>query len=247
MSAFLGIPKVSDRVPREYRQLLVSLRHNVSLLTGDSTEIEQAPLSVSSQTSQATPIPSGTPQRIQSFVAESKPLAVRLSWAQPGSNVFLVVIRRSASTNLLTSVPIGVSYGRAFTDYIGGPSLAFNYWAVGINTNGQLGQASVRAQGSSGEITDTELGERTIDDSETPVVDTEGLQLLLSYLANRLRAITGEDDWKDDPVLSLLGLNQVVDNLIEEVDEDIKNIDLAIQSLELQSVGSRLYLHENYR
>jgi len=39
----------------------------------------------------------------------------------------------------------------------------------------------------------------TVDQSKRPESDTGNIQQLLSWIVNRLKAITGRDDWKDDP------------------------------------------------
>src|SRR5690606_6435172 len=43
----------------------------------------------------------------------------------------------------------------------------------------------------------------TVDQSKRPESDTGNIQQLLSWIVNRLKAITGRDDWKDDPGVTL--------------------------------------------
>ncbi len=43
----------------------------------------------------------------------------------------------------------------------------------------------------------------TVDQSKRPESDTGNIQQLLSWIVNRLKAITGRDDWKEDPGVSL--------------------------------------------
>jgi hypothetical protein len=52
-------------------------------------------------------------------------------------------------------------------------------------------------------VTDEMLGERTIDDSLVPADDTDELNPLLSGLANRIKAATGETNWYDAPDTTL--------------------------------------------
>jgi len=43
----------------------------------------------------------------------------------------------------------------------------------------------------------------TVDQSKRPESDTGNIQQLLSWIVNRLKAITGRDDWKEDPGVTL--------------------------------------------
>ncbi len=56
----------------------------------------------------------------------------------------------------------------------------------------------VRVMVGPNEVTDTLIGDRTINDSTTPTDDTDSLTQLLSMIANRLRNITGEANWYDN-------------------------------------------------
>ncbi|BDX35468.1 distal tail fiber protein [Thermus phage MN1] len=58
-----------------------------------------------------------------------------------------------------------------------------------------------------GGISDTKLGNRTISDTTVPSSNTGPLTALLSGLANRIKAITGESDWKSNPATTLAELN----------------------------------------
>lgn len=43
----------------------------------------------------------------------------------------------------------------------------------------------------------------TVNQNQSPQSDTGNLQQMLSWIVNRLRAITGREDWKDDPGVTL--------------------------------------------
>ena len=67
-----------------------------------------------------------------------------------------------------------------------------------------------------GECTDVKLGSRTVDQSLASPANTGALTDLLSWLAGRLKAVTGKSDWKTTPQTSLehaavISLNFVVD------------------------------------
>jgi hypothetical protein len=52
-------------------------------------------------------------------------------------------------------------------------------------------------------VTDAMIGDITIDDSVVPADDTDLLGPTLSGIGNRIKAITGEDDWFDNPDTTL--------------------------------------------
>lgn len=52
-------------------------------------------------------------------------------------------------------------------------------------------------------VSDGMLGERTINDTETPSGDTGLLTALLGWLASRLKAITGKSSWRTAPDITL--------------------------------------------
>ncbi len=58
-----------------------------------------------------------------------------------------------------------------------------------------------------GGITDAKLGNRTISDGTSPSSDTGTLTSLLSGLANRIKAVTGETSWRDAPATTIGELN----------------------------------------
>ena len=60
-----------------------------------------------------------------------------------------------------------------------------------------------------GAVTDPKIGNRTIIDTTTPV-DTATMNILLNSLANRIKTITGEANWKTAPVKSLKTMNTSV-------------------------------------
>lgn len=57
-----------------------------------------------------------------------------------------------------------------------------------------------------GAVDDDNLGPRTLNAGSAPASDTGSLTSLLSGLANRLRAITGQDSWLTAPAVSLATL-----------------------------------------
>lgn len=59
-------------------------------------------------------------------------------------------------------------------------------------------------------VTDSKIGNRTINDSLSPTTDTNNLTTLLSNLANRIKSITGSTGWKDNPPDTLINLNNTV-------------------------------------
>jgi hypothetical protein len=54
-----------------------------------------------------------------------------------------------------------------------------------------------------GAVGDTELGDRTVSDATAPTVDTGPLTGILGWIVNRIKAITGEAGWKDNPDTTL--------------------------------------------
>ncbi len=67
-----------------------------------------------------------------------------------------------------------------------------------------------------GECTDVKLGERTVDQSLASPADTGELTELLSWLAGRIKGVTGKSDWKTAPQTTLenasvVALNFVID------------------------------------
>ena len=63
------------------------------------------------------------------------------------------------------------------------------------------------------EITDVNIGNRTIDQGiAAPVSNTGTLTQLFSFLAKIIKAITGKANWYDAPVKTLEGLNTDISN-----------------------------------
>jgi len=62
-----------------------------------------------------------------------------------------------------------------------------------------------------GAATDMVVGDRTIDDEEAPTSSTGGLGVLLSRLANRIKAIMGVSSWRGAPPITLQGAKAHVD------------------------------------
>ena len=52
-------------------------------------------------------------------------------------------------------------------------------------------------------VTDTKIGNRTIDQTQAPSTDTGLLTNILSWFANRIKAILGTSNWKDKPPATL--------------------------------------------
>ena len=64
---------------------------------------------------------------------------------------------------------------------------------------------------SEGSVTDEVIGERTIDQAETPTGHTGLLTALLGWVANRIKAITGKANWYNDPDITLAATKAHVD------------------------------------
>ncbi len=54
-----------------------------------------------------------------------------------------------------------------------------------------------------GSVTDAKIGTRTVDDADVPASDSGLVTRLFNYLANRVRAITGESSWRTSPATTL--------------------------------------------
>ena len=54
------------------------------------------------------------------------------------------------------------------------------------------------------------LGDATIDDTEVPTTDIAAFPLLLSNLANRIKAVTGAALWRSAPATTIAALNTAV-------------------------------------
>lgn len=62
-------------------------------------------------------------------------------------------------------------------------------------------------------VTDTHIGSRTINDGSVPISNSGTITELVSGIANMIRVITGEEDWKTSPIVSLRELSADVDTL----------------------------------
>jgi len=71
--------------------------------------------------------------------------------------------------------------------------------------------------GSQGGIGVENMQDMRIDHSQSPVSNQGNLEELLSRLANRLRAVMGELDWKADPDTSLADVKSALDGLVSVV------------------------------
>lgn len=56
-------------------------------------------------------------------------------------------------------------------------------------------------------VTDAFLGDRTVNDTSVPSVDTGPLTSLVSWLGNQIKTITGKTDWKTAPAITLEAAN----------------------------------------
>jgi len=63
-----------------------------------------------------------------------------------------------------------------------------------------------------GQIDGANLAPVTINDSLKPTSQTASVWLVLSWLANRLAAITGQPRWSDDPPTTIKKLQEHVNN-----------------------------------
>src|SRR5690606_24439652 len=59
-----------------------------------------------------------------------------------------------------------------------------------------------------GKLDDTNLGSRTINDDVAPVGNTGAMTALMSGFANRVKAIVGEPNWRENPKTSLAAVAQ---------------------------------------
>lgn len=62
-----------------------------------------------------------------------------------------------------------------------------------------------------GAVTDAKIGNRTIDQALAPTGNSGLLTILLSWIANRIRAITGKANWSDAPDITLAATRGHVD------------------------------------
>ena len=84
---------------------------------------------------------------------------------------------------------------------------------INLNTN-LTGIATVEDIATHNKAADAHmLAESTIDDDLEPENDTNKIRALLSQLANRIKAITGNDDWKGDPFTNLATMAAFITNL----------------------------------
>lgn len=89
-------------------------------------------------------------------------------------------------------------------------------------SQGGIGSDNIKAGG----VSDDNIGDRTIDQSQSPISNTGKLTILLGRLANRLRAIIGgaTPDWKQDPPITLTQAKTHVDDTTIHT-RDIASID----------------------
>ena len=78
-------------------------------------------------------------------------------------------------------------------------------------------------------VTDAKIGLRTIADTGTPA-DAALLSAHLNGLANRIKAITGESNWKTDPVKSLRVIDTAVNNAVAFSNTALSNSSTALST-----------------
>ncbi|MBZ4649168.1 DUF6519 domain-containing protein [Thermosipho sp. (in: thermotogales)] len=61
-------------------------------------------------------------------------------------------------------------------------------------------------------VIDSKIGNRTINDTLYPTADTSNLTTLLSWLANRIKTITGKTSWQFNPDVNLVTVNNHINN-----------------------------------
>lgn len=76
-------------------------------------------------------------------------------------------------------------------------------------SQGGIGSDNIKVGG----VSDDNIGDRTIDQSQSPVSNTGKLTVLLGRLANRFRAILGGADWKSDPPITLPQVKAHIDDV----------------------------------
>lgn len=81
-----------------------------------------------------------------------------------------------------------------------------------IPTAGIQNSAVTTAKLANGAATDEKIGDRTINSGISPDGNTGRLGVVLGWLANRIRAITGKSDWKTEPAINLEATKQHVDS-----------------------------------
>ncbi|HAY21396.1 MAG TPA: hypothetical protein DCY27_04360 [Desulfobacterales bacterium] len=78
----------------------------------------------------------------------------------------------------------------------------------GITASTKLVNLSVTAEKiADGAATDAKIGNRTVDPLLAPASSTGTLTQILSWLSNRIRAITGKTNWYDNPATTLEAAN----------------------------------------
>jgi hypothetical protein len=80
-------------------------------------------------------------------------------------------------------------------------------WKDVTLAKGDLGNLALQnadnVQITGGIIADSAIGQRTIQDSIAPNGDTNSVGTLLSWLSNRIKAVTGKQNWKTNPSINL--------------------------------------------
>lgn len=102
-----------------------------------------------------------------------------------------------------------------------------------------------------GAASDRAIGDREVDQSKVPDSTNKGLlAILLSWLANRIKAITGNMNWYEDPAVNLVATKNHIDNkenphettavqvpYTPEGDIAAENVQAAITELDTEKLG----------
>jgi hypothetical protein len=127
-----------------------------------------------------------------------------------------------------------VSQSGFYTTEIHDPATGNNQYVYGnirmqvgafVGANGEAPIADNSVTGNKiadGVVGDAKLGSRTISDANVPGADSGTLSTLLGFLANRIKAITGEASWRANPAVTLQRLvsGTMVPNLNADMLDD---------------------------
>ncbi len=94
-----------------------------------------------------------------------------------------------------------------------------------------------------GDITDNLIGDRTIDDTTVADGDTNKMGILLSWLANMIKSITGKDAWRTAPAITLEATKTHVDNkdvhFEKKTVNDVTGNDNVLDTIHTDYIGGR--------
>lgn len=77
-------------------------------------------------------------------------------------------------------------------------------------------------------ITDAKIGDRTVDDTLATPASTGPLSSLLSWIAGRIKAITGTTHWYDAPAMTLAEADAAITTVTDDLDAYITSNDAAM-------------------